>query len=217
MLDWIVVMGLAAAVDVQAVSNCAALADDRARLACYDELFPPRAAASPARAATSTSTSAAPGTSSAAAVPAAVAGAAAGVAAAVPPAPIAAAAPEAPARASGATVEPIAPAPAAAAQAASPASQEETFGLTPEQQQRRKPEKPPEIESVESRVTAVKPLQYDRFRLTLENGQVWSQTEPTPRQRFYPGDTITIRKAALGSYMATGPKSSGGIRVRREQ
>lgn len=216
MLDWIVVMGLAAAVDVQAVSNCAALADDRARLACYDELFPPRATASTPRASTPPAPPA-PGPAPTAAVPAAVAGAAAAAGAAVATAPVATAVPEAPARASVATAPAVAPASAAASQAASPVSQEETFGLTPEQQQRRKPDKPAELESVESRVTAVKALQYDRFRLTLENGQVWSQTEPTPRQRFYPGDTITIRRAALGSYMATGPKSSGGIRVRREQ
>jgi hypothetical protein len=213
LLDWIVVMGLAAAVDVQAVSNCTAMADDRARLACFDELFPPRTAASAPRPA-GPAASPAPGTSSTAAIPAAVGGTAAAAGAAVAKAPVSAAAPEAPVRASAATAPVTAP---AAAEAAPAASQQDTFGLTAEQQQRRKPEKTAELESVESRVTAVKPLQYDRFRLTLENGQIWSQTEPTPRQRFYPGDTITIRKAALGSYMATGPKYSGGIRVRREQ
>ncbi len=208
MLDWIVVMGLAAAVDVQSVSNCSALADDRARLACYDALFPPRAAA-PAPRATPPTPSPAPAASSIPAAPVAVAGAAAGVAAAVP---AAAAAPQV-----AAPAPPVSPAPVAGAEATPPPSPSEAFGLTAEQQQRRAPEKPAEVESIETRVTAVKALQYDRFRLTLENGQVWSQTEPTPRQRFYPGDTITIRKAALGSYMATGPKSSGGIRVRRDQ
>lgn len=216
MLDWIVVMGLAAAVDVQAVSNCAALADDRARLACYDELFPPRAAASAPRASTPAASSA-PVASTTAAVPAAVAGATAGAGVAVAASQVATAVPETPTRAPAAAAPAAAPAATTGSEAPSPVSQEETFGLTPEQQQRRKPDKPAELESVESRVTAVKALQYDRFRLTLENGQVWSQTEPTPRQRFYPGDTITIRRAALGSYMATGPKSSGGIRVRREQ
>ncbi len=214
MFDWMVLMGLAVAVDVRAVSNCAGLADDRARLACYDALFPPSAAMAAPRAMPVPAPASAPPAAAAAAT-SGVAGAAAGVAAAAPQVPAARSTPEpaAPAAATG----PAAPAPAVIPAAIPPASPTETFGLSAEQQQRRTPEKPAELEAIESQVTAVKALQYDRFRLTLENGQVWSQTEPTPRQQFYPGDTIKIRKAALGSYLATGPKSSGGVRVRREQ
>ena len=60
-----------------------------------------------------------------------------------------------------------------------------------------------------------RPDAYDRFILTLENGQKWAQIEPTPIQRFYAGEEITIRKAALNSYLASGPSSRAAIRVRR--
>jgi hypothetical protein len=100
---------------------------------------------------------------------------------------------------------------------AAPASLAEKFGLSAEQIEARRPQAVPEIESIESRIVAVKALPRDRFALTLENGQVWEQTEPTPRQRFYPGDTVEIRKAALGSFLASGPHSGERIRVKRQR
>jgi hypothetical protein len=54
-----------------------------------------------------------------------------------------------------------------------------------------------------------------RLLLTLENGQQWVQVESSSRQRFFEGDSITIRKASLGSFLASGPKSGTGVRVRR--
>jgi hypothetical protein len=41
----------------------------------------------------------------------------------------------------------------------------------------------------------------DRFVATLDNGQVWSQTETNTRIDVRVGDTVTIRRGALGSYL----------------
>jgi len=198
-LDWLVVMGLAAAVDPQAVSACAAIDDDGRRLACYDGLFRPLDAASQKVAAGAAGPPAASPSRTVGAAPVAVA-------AAAPATPPVAASANAPA-----PVSQVSPAPAA------PTSPAEQFGLSAEQIEERRPQAAPEIESIESRVVAVKALPRDRFLLTLENGQVWEQTEPTPRQRFYPGDTVEIRKAALGSFLASGPRSGERIRVKRQR
>jgi hypothetical protein len=49
----------------------------------------------------------------------------------------------------------------------------------------------------------------------LENDQVWEQAEiVTTKARLKPGDVVTIRKAALGSYTLLTP-SRMVIRVRR--
>jgi hypothetical protein len=45
-------------------------------------------------------------------------------------------------------------------------------------------------------------------------GQVWVETESSSRVRVEPGETVTIRKAALGSYMLVTSKRAGA-KVRR--
>lgn len=101
------------------------------------------------------------------------------------------------------------------AAATSPTSAAQDFGLTEEQRIRRKDDAAPATEMIESHVAAVERRARDRFLLTLENGQKWTLVEPTPIQRFYAGDAITIRKAAFNSYLASGPNSGTTIRVRR--
>jgi hypothetical protein len=49
---------------------------------------------------------------------------------------------------------------------------------------------------------------------TLDNGQVWEQTQAMTRGRLHPGDTVTVRNAALGSFMLITP-SKVALRVRR--
>lgn len=102
-----------------------------------------------------------------------------------------------------------------APQAPAPKSREEEFGLTLEQLEQTRKEGPPTIDLIESQVVAVDVLPRDRFLLKLENGQRWVQVEPTPRQPFYVGDSITIRKAAVGSFLASGARTGTGVRVRR--
>lgn len=54
------------------------------------------------------------------------------------------------------------------------------------------------------------------FVVTLDNGQVWSQTENRRNARVQVGDPVTLRKKRLGSYTLT---TADGIetRVRRER
>lgn len=111
-------------------------------------------------------------------------------------------------------VAPVSP-PAPVAPVASAA--EADFGLTPAQQERQKKKVAAPKDSIRSRIVTVRNLAWDRFQLDLENGQRWTQVEPTPRQQFYVGDEITIRSAALNSYLATGPNTGAPIRVRRVQ
>jgi len=163
---------------------CPSIADDRARLACYDELFG-RPATSP--------------------TPAAV---------------VASPAPEVlpPAAPVAATARPPAAAPAAAAgtavAAADPAAD---FGLSLEQREARARQAdaaaaPTEIQA---RIITVEPSPSGRFVLRLENGQTWAQVEPSQRQLFNPGESVRIRRAALGSFLASGPSSGTSVRVRR--
>lgn len=89
------------------------------------------------------------------------------------------------------------------------------FGLTEEQRNQKKEVPAPTIDLIESRIATIERHPRDRFTLTLENGQKWTQLEPTPIQRFRVGEAITIRKAAFDSYLARGPSSGTGVRVRR--
>jgi hypothetical protein len=56
----------------------------------------------------------------------------------------------------------------------------------------------------------------NRFIVTLDNGQRWSQIENKPDVRVSVGDEIKVEKSTLGSYMLT---TSSGIqtRVRRDR
>jgi hypothetical protein len=47
-----------------------------------------------------------------------------------------------------------------------------------------------------------------------QDGQVWVEIEPSSRVRVEPGETVMIRKAALGSYMLVTSKRVG-VKVRR--
>lgn len=91
----------------------------------------------------------------------------------------------------------------------------EDFGLSEEQRNQRKKNPAPVVDMIDSHVAAIERLPRDRFTLTLENGQKWTQLEPTPMPRFHVGETVTIRKAAFNSFMARGPSAGTGVRVRR--
>jgi membrane protein implicated in regulation of membrane protease activity len=165
-----------------AAQRCAAIGEDRARLACYDAIF--RKPAAPVASA------AAP---DAAATPVAVAG------------PAAAAVPAAAAASS-----------AAAGTVAAAASPEADFGLTDAAKRARDPEKAKEEmpESITGKVAAVARRPAGELTVTLENGQVWTQLTVDQRVRVAAGDTVTIRKAALGSHMLV-TANRYGTRVRR--
>jgi len=131
--------------------RCAALADDRARLACYDSIFGRPAAAVPA-----------------------------------------------------------------SLDAATVPNPEADFGLTeaakralePEESRQRLPE------SISGTVAKVARQPAGELVLTLENGQVWTQLQVDARARVAVGDTVTIKKAALGSHLLV-TEDRYATRVRR--
>ncbi len=109
---------------------------------------------------------------------------------------------------------------AESAQIAAPdAAPAATFGFT-DAQTRERVEKQSDAasqpDSISMAVREVRRRSTGEFIATLENAQVWVQTETNSRARVEPGDTVTIRKAALGSYLLV---TEGGIgtRVRRAQ
>jgi hypothetical protein len=67
---------------------------------------------------------------------------------------------------------------------------------------------------IEARVSRVQADSQGNVTLTLDNGQVWSAQQGD--QWLQPGDKVTIRQAALGSYLLTTP-SRHSYRVRRLQ
>lgn len=73
-----------------------------------------------------------------------------------------------------------------------------------------------EIDDVQMTVARVSanPLGYHTF--TMENGQVWVQVEPDSARNVRAGDTVTIRRAALGSFRLTSSRGGAGHRVRRQ-
>lgn len=71
------------------------------------------------------------------------------------------------------------------------------------------------VREIEDVVRSASTTPYGRWILTLENGQVWTQTD-TRRLPIEPraGHPIRIRRAALGSYMAN-VNDQLGMRVQR--
>ena len=94
---------------------------------------------------------------------------------------------------------------AAGTTAQAPADPIADFGLSDKAIKQREPEK--WVESVSRQVINVALAASDRYVITLDNGQVWVQSETNTRQILSPGDTATIKRAALGSYKLSGPRS----------
>jgi hypothetical protein len=105
-------------------------------------------------------------------------------------------------------------APAAAASAAT--SPEADFGLTEAAKRARDPEeaKVEMPESITGTVAAVGRRPDGELTVTLENGQVWTQVTVDQRARVAVGDTVTIKKAALGSHLLV-TQARYATRVRR--
>lgn len=64
---------------------------------------------------------------------------------------------------------------------------------------------------VTGRIVSVSRLSGDRFAITLDNGQVWTQLERDPAAEVRVGDTVSIKPAMLGSWML---ETRGGVRTR---
>lgn len=55
-----------------------------------------------------------------------------------------------------------------------------------------------------------------RHSFIMSNGQVWTQTDPQRTGNVRPGDTVTIRRGAMGSFMLVSSRGGAAHRVRRE-
>ena len=53
------------------------------------------------------------------------------------------------------------------------------------------------------------------YRVTLDDGQVWEETQHTGGPPPEAGETITIKRGALGSYFLTRSRGGLALRVRR--
>lgn len=95
---------------------------------------------------------------------------------------------------------------------------QDDFGLTDAAKRARDPEKAKvEMpESVTDKVAAVGHKPTGELVVTLANGQVWLQIDSDSRARVGVGQTVTIKKASLGSYLLVGPDNRA-TRVRREK
>lgn len=56
-----------------------------------------------------------------------------------------------------------------------------------------------EFQEIDSSVTGLRSLGYDKFSVTIEGGAVWRTTEPVRKQPRV-GDKIRIKRGAIGSY-----------------
>jgi len=109
----------------------------------------------------------------------------------------------------------VAAVPAAAVPAAGPAAALDPvadFGLSAQALKERAPDD--WVESITATVNSVTLNASNRFVITLHNGQVWTQNETDSWPVLKPGDTVTIKRAAMGSFMLTGPRAVSW-RVRR--
>jgi hypothetical protein len=70
------------------------------------------------------------------------------------------------------------------------------------------------VNSITAIITKVERRRDGLFVVTLDNGQVWSQAELDSRAEVRAGDSVSVRRGALGSYLLS--TSAGiGTRVKR--
>lgn len=87
------------------------------------------------------------------------------------------------------------------------------FGLSRAQIREADPERAGPT-AITARITSISALGKGRRVLSLDNGQTWVLTEATARGRLANGDPVTIRSAALGSFMLL-TEAGVALRVRR--
>ena len=74
-----------------------------------------------------------------------------------------------------------------------------------------------EVTNVHAAVSRVTGGPSEIHRFYLDNGQTWIQVEPGAVRNVQPGDTVTVQRAALGSFRLIGSRGGLGYRVRREE
>ena len=108
----------------------------------------------------------------------------------------------------------LAPATTATAAANPVAQQLAEFGLSDAAKKARDPQQAAQAESITDTLAKLGQRPTGELVFNLQNGQVWLQIESDTRTRVKAGDTVTIRKGALGSFLLVGPDRVP-VRVRR--
>lgn len=88
------------------------------------------------------------------------------------------------------------------------------FGLSNNAQQARKQAQDAEPDRVEARLAGLGQAPGGGRMFTLDNGQVWVETESTFRGHVVEGNAVVVRKAAFGTFMLVTP-AKVSLRVRR--
>lgn len=73
------------------------------------------------------------------------------------------------------------------------------------------------VDRVETTVARMTLSGTGRTTFRMEDGQVWTQVDPERVYNVRVGDVVTIRRAAMGSFMISSPRGGAGIRVRRAE
>ena len=97
-------------------------------------------------------------------------------------------------------------------------SPEEKLGLSErrvQQLESKRTAPPQEISELQAHIVRTSPGSYGRDVFELDNGQTWQQTEAQLSFTARPGDTVTIKKGALGSFWLTKSPSRQATRVKR--
>jgi hypothetical protein len=77
-------------------------------------------------------------------------------------------------------------------------------------------EEAPDVSSLELQVERIAGRADGGATFIMSNGQIWSQVDPQRVYNVRVGDTVTIRRAAMGSFMLIGTRGGSSHRVRRE-
>ncbi len=72
------------------------------------------------------------------------------------------------------------------------------------------------VEAIESTISSVTATAYGKQVVTLGNGQAWTQID-SAAVKLGPGDAVTIRRAALGSYLLIPGNGGRSMRVTRSR
>lgn len=73
------------------------------------------------------------------------------------------------------------------------------------------------LESVQMTVARIVNRANGRHAFVMDNGQIWGQAEAQRVSNVREGDTITIRRGAIGNYMLSPSRGGAAHRVRREE
>jgi hypothetical protein len=100
-----------------------------------------------------------------------------------------------------------------AAAVGEPEKVRQEFGFTREQVARNSPSEARAVEPdrISGVVTAIETGRDGKFFVTLDNGQKWSQSEIESQVLIEKGDTVTVKRGLLGSYLLV---SAQGIATR---